>query len=482
MSNVTIRPVSMTTVGPWKPTVPAWWVILSNELSDLWVGGKALYLILAYSIMLGIQTFVLATNFELSLFTPPQMVFELLKSSIQVSMLIGLIIGADSISGERDRATLEGLLLTPASRRQVILGKFLASLSAWPVALSISIPFMFLLSQGDTVLGPALLLGTLVSALLTPAFTALGMIISFWCNSNKTSFFISLGIFLIVILMGQVIGTTKIGVFGQLLLFINPLPSGFDFLSRMLGLPQIPVPGVNLQMPINPWSFLRSPVIFAAVVIGLLFYYLGPRLRVEEAAMGRFWSSVSRKVGLMLVACLALALIATPALALSQAQSQGGNLQLSISQDSKLAKTGDTITFDTVVMNTSAEQSPPIILAMNIINLNKQGDVVDPEDWSPQRTQYIDLLAPNESTTLSWEVNTILDGDFMVYVVAIPEPQSADASSEIVASPGLHVTVAKFATLNPSGVLPYVIGVPIVLVIVIFLLFRLRRRQIDAGG
>jgi ABC-type transport system involved in multi-copper enzyme maturation permease subunit len=482
MSEITMQKISNTEIGAWRPAVPAWRIMLSSELAELWIGGKALYLILAYSVMLGIQTFVLATNFELSLFTPPQMVFELLKSSIQVSLLIGLIIGSDSISGERDRATLEGLLLTPASRRQIILGKFLASLSAWPVALCISVPFMFLLSQGDPVLGPALLLGALVSALLTPAFTALGMIVSFWCNSNKTSFFISLGLFLVVILMGQVIGTTKTGVFGQVLLLINPLPAGFDFLSRMLGLPQVPVPGGNLQLPIGPWSLLRSPAFFAVAVMGLLFYYLGPRLTVEEGTMVRLWSKVSRMVGLAVIICLALSPLATSALALPQARLQGGNLQLSISVDSAAAKSGDTITFDTVVTNTGAEQSPPVILAMNIINLNKQGDVVDPEDWSPQRTQYVDSLAVNQSATLSWEVNAILDGEFMVYVVAIPHPQSPEASSQVVASPGLHLTVAKFASLNPSGVLPFVIGVPVILLGAIFLVFRFRRRQIDMGG
>src|SRR3989304_9751042 len=112
--------------------VPAWWVMLSRELADLWIGGKALYLILAFSVLLGIETFVLATNFELSLFSPQEMVFEILKTAIQVSLFIGLIIGADSIRGERERATLEGLLLTPVSRSQIILGKFLAALSAGP--------------------------------------------------------------------------------------------------------------------------------------------------------------------------------------------------------------------------------------------------------------------------------------------------------------------------------------------------------------
>ena len=272
----------------WRPALPAWWIILKTELADLWIGGKALYLILAYSVLLGIQTFVLATNFELSLFTPPEMVFETLKSSIQVSLLIGLIIGSDSISGERERATFEGLLLIPASRRQIILGKFLAALSAWPVALGIAGSFMFLLSQGNAVFGPALLWGTLVGLLLIPAFTAVGMIVSYWCNSNKTSFFISLGIFLVMILMGQVIGTTKIGVFGQMLLLINPIPSGFDFLSKMLV-----AKGTFAEF----WPFLRASFVFTAAVMGLLFFYLSPKLMVEAGKVTRLWSKLSRMVG-----------------------------------------------------------------------------------------------------------------------------------------------------------------------------------------
>ncbi len=428
MKDITIQKVSNLEVGPWRPAVPAWWTILTNELADLWMGGKALYLILAYSILLGIQTFVLATNFELSLFTPPQMVFEL-KSSIQVSLLIGLIIGADSISGERDRATLEGLLLTPASRRQILLGKFLASLSAWPVAMAIVIPFLYVLSQGDPVLVSGVLWGGVVGILLASAFTALGMIVSFWCNSNKTSFFISLGIFLVVVLMGQVIGTTQKGVFGQLLLLINPIQSGFDFLSRMLGLPPLPSQVGSLQMSINPWSLLQSPVIFAAVIIGFLFFYLGPRLKVEEGRGSRLWSKLIRMTGLTVIVGLILFHGATPGLAYYQ--SEASDLQISISMDTASVKTGDTIKFDTTVTNMGAETTLPVIVAMNIINLSKTGDVVDPEDWAPQRAQYIDSLAPNQSTKLSWEVNSVLDGDFMVYLVAIPHPNSTEASSQV---------------------------------------------------
>ena len=453
----------------------AWWVMMSRELADLWLGGKALYLILAFSILLGIESYVLATNFELSLFTPPQMVFEVLKTALQVSLLIGLIIGADSISGERERATLEGILLTPASRRQLLFGKFLAALSAWPVALVITIPFTVLLAQGSGVWGIALLWGIVVGLLLVPAFTAIGMIVSLWCNSNKTSFFIGLGIFLVFILMGQVLGTTQIGLWGQLLLWVNPIPSGFDFMSQL-----ITGHGTFDEF----WMSLESPLVFSIAVLGLLFFYFGPRLNMEGKMMrdiSELWSKISRMIGISVIVCIMLLPSKTSAIALQPVAASAGDLQISISLDAKSVKTGDSIDFETEVTNTGSEESAPVITAMNIINLSQEGDVVDPEDWSPERTQYLDSVAPGKSVTLSWEINAVLDGNYMVYIVAVPQPENADTSAQTVASRGLHLSVTKFTTLNPSGVLPYAVGVPMMVVLAIVVMFRLRKRQIDFG-
>lgn len=108
---------------------PAWWIVLTRELRDLWVGGKALVMILIYSVLLGGYSYLLASNAEVALLPLREMIQEMLRHSIAVGVFICLIIAADSISGDRERATLETLLLTPASRRQIVLGKFLAAFS-----------------------------------------------------------------------------------------------------------------------------------------------------------------------------------------------------------------------------------------------------------------------------------------------------------------------------------------------------------------
>src|SRR5512138_2168261 len=147
--NLAAEEVEGEKIGRVRPT---WWIVFLRELSELWIWGKALILIILYSIYLGISSFIFAANSELSLIPPKEMIYLTISGAITVSLFVALIIGADSFSGERERSTLEALLLTPASRRQIVVGKFLASISPWPVAMMISIPYVVVLSQGDEIL------------------------------------------------------------------------------------------------------------------------------------------------------------------------------------------------------------------------------------------------------------------------------------------------------------------------------------------
>jgi hypothetical protein len=152
-------------------------------------------------------------------------------------------------------------------------------------------------------------------------------------------------------------------------------------------------------------------------------------------------------------------------------------LQISIDLDAKVVQAGSPVLYNTVLKNNGTEASPPLIVAMNIINLDAQGEIVDPEDWSPQRTQYTESLASGKSVNLSWRVNAILDGDYMVYMVVIPAPSGQEATSQPVASSGIHLTVTPFTQLNPGGILPYAIGGPVLLGLIIFFVYRHRRRK-----
>lgn len=465
----TPRPRTPRRPTPVSPSgVATWWVVFRKELSDLWVGGKALQLTVAYTVVLGIYTFVMARDSSLSLIPPKEMVFELTKAAMIASVFVSLIIGADSLSGERERATLEGLLLTPTSRRQIVLGKFLAAASPGPAAMLIAIPYMRVLSQGDDVFSQAVLWGGGLGLVLTLGFTALAMFVGFWCNSNKTSLFISLCLYVLFLLPTQLTGHAQGGFMGLLFQWLNPLAAPKFFLAAIL---------VNNWTLDRAWSWMLSCVVFAVFAFGLLFWYAGPELRLEAGPARLFQATRERIAGALLVIVL-LGLNAAPLLAQQAAEPQ---IQLSIDVTAKTVRAGTPLLYNTVLTNNGTSPTPPLIVAMNIINLNASGDVVDPEDWSPQRTQYTDPVAPGQSVSLAWRINAILDGNFMVYTVGIPAPAGAEATSHPVTSPGIHLIVTKYTRLNPGGVLPYAIGGPVVLGVIIFAVYRRRHREIDAG-
>jgi ABC-2 type transport system permease protein len=399
------------------------------------------------------------------------MVYETIKNVMAVSLFIGLIIGADSFSGERERATLESLLLTPTSRRQIVTGKFLAAITFWPAAFLIAIPTFKILSQGDEIFGQGLFWGGSLGTILVLAYVGIGMLVSFWSNSNKTSYFVNLGIYILILVPAQLPGKAQTGIAGQFLQWANPLAATNHFLSKHL---------VNNISLAEFWMWLESPVIVTTLILGILFLYAAPGLRLENGRANSMWKRISKSIGLGMIIVFMGILSVTPVQARYLEMASEEDLQVTISMDYITVKASDSIFFDTTITNQGTQESVPLIVAMNIINLDAQGEIVDPEDWSPQRTQYIENLSPGDSVVLNWRVNCILDGDYMIYMVVVPEPEDQNATSQPIASPGIHLTVTPYTKLNPGGVLPIAIGVPILILVIIYFVNRRRRKQIDA--
>jgi ABC-type transport system involved in multi-copper enzyme maturation permease subunit len=274
-------------VAPANSRSPAWWIVFSTDLKELWVNGKALSLLLVFTIVIGVVSFISVVNSQIDLIPAKEMVFSILQLSMYVGVLMGLIIGADALSGARERAVLEPLLLTPASRGQIMAGKFLASVSPWPAAFAISVPCVVVLAQGDPSLGPALRWFAIIGSLVVVGFTGLGMFISFWCNSNRTSLFANLTVYLLFLLPALLPGPAQKGLVGKFLQRSNPLAAADELLEKLV---------VNNQSLHAYGSWLKGPVVFFVLVAALLLLYAGPRLRLEAGRAGIFraWGRLAR--------------------------------------------------------------------------------------------------------------------------------------------------------------------------------------------
>jgi len=451
---------------------PVWWLIFKREMTDLWIGGRALILLILFTVVMSLTSFLREMESSVSLIPPKEMVFLALEATLAFGLFISLIIGSDAISGERERATLEALLLTPTGRLQIVVGKFLAALSPWPAALLLSTPYLAYMAQGNiAILGKALFWVFLAGTLLAAGFTGFGMLVSSWANSNKTSAFISLLVYILLLIPTQWPWQAQVGSVGDLLQMVNPMEATHHFLEKML---------VNNASISRWWNHLVADSIFVATMIGLLFLYAGPRLRLEGGAPKLALPRLRASAFLLMVSAILLvngmAGSVLRAATFSSVQTAGDtNLEINVDLDHKVVKTGDEVIFNTTLTNKGSTESPAITMAMNIVNVGSH-ETVDPEDWSPERTQEIEPLAAGTSAELEWQIDTILDGDYMVYITAVPAPSGSDATTQPISSSGIHLTVEAFTRSNPGGVLPLAIGVPLVLTLVTVALRRRWRR------
>jgi ABC-2 type transport system permease protein len=258
--------------GSWPAsrTVPVWWLVLKQELREMWAGGRVTTYLVVFGVLMSLTAFLLATNNELNLLPLKQTVVVALTSAITFGLFIGLAMAAESISGERERATLEPLLLTPSSHRQIVLGKFLAAISPWPAALLVSVPYLVVLAQGDPVLGTGLLWGALIGSVLAVIFVGFGVLVSIWSDSSRVSLFICLLAYAASLVPAQLPTEFLSSPAGVVVSALDPVQASSVLLSKTL------TEGSPLG---EVWFYLAAPVVAMLVILAVLFLYAAPRMR-----------------------------------------------------------------------------------------------------------------------------------------------------------------------------------------------------------
>jgi ABC-2 type transport system permease protein len=248
-------------------TKTRWAVVLEQELRDLWLGGRALPIAFAFSLLLSAMAYLTATNSALNFLEQRETVNLTLQVGIAVGALLALLAAADAISGERERGTLESLLLTPVPRLELTLGKLLAALSLWFAALAITAPYVWFLGRGVGIVGYALASGIVVGTLLAIFLASLGMTVSIFTSSNRVSLSLSLFVLLALFAPTQLPSSAQRGRVGDLLLRVNPMTAGEHYVGKIL------VDGHGWREDL---SWLVSPLA-AAIVFALGACALGAR-------------------------------------------------------------------------------------------------------------------------------------------------------------------------------------------------------------
>jgi len=256
-----------------RPGGPGWLVVLGQELRDLWWTGRALVLVLPFSVLLSVIAYLTATNRALNYLEQRETVNLTLQVAVGVGALLTLVAAADAVSGERERGTLEGLLLTPVSRTAIVTGKLLASLSLWLAAFAITIPYVLFLGRGIGITGNAIATGFLVGTSLALFLAPLGILVSTFARSNRVSLSVSLLLLLAIFAPTQLPASALRGQASELLLRINPITAGEHYVGTIV---------VDGHAWTDDLSWLVSPVL-AAVVFAAAALAGGRYLRLGDA-------------------------------------------------------------------------------------------------------------------------------------------------------------------------------------------------------
>jgi Cu-processing system permease protein len=145
--------------------------------------------------------------------------------------LMGLMVGAQSLAGERERGTLAYLLAQPVNRAEVLVGKlFGLGIALWGALLAGYGVSGALLAWHGSPVGAGNYAGLVgLSLLLAMASLSIGMAISAWSRSGAPAVGVALFVWLILVFLGDlgIMGTAvamRLDI-GTLLglSFLNPL-------------------------------------------------------------------------------------------------------------------------------------------------------------------------------------------------------------------------------------------------------------------
>lgn len=239
---------------------PAWAIIAEHDLKDLWLSGRGFAMILAHTVLLSISTYLVASNQELNFLEQRDAVSLTLKLAVVVGSLLVVLDAADAVSGERERGTLESLLLTPDPRRGLLLGKGAAALSLWLVAFAASLPYLWWVGRDVGLFPKAVFGGLLVGSMLAIFMIGLGLLVSVFSRSNLASMAISFFVLLILASPSQMPAEASRGWAGELLVRADPFSAGLLYLERLT---------VNDHSLVQNVGLLLAPLVAALVMSAL---------------------------------------------------------------------------------------------------------------------------------------------------------------------------------------------------------------------
>lgn len=223
--------------------------------------GAALYLVGIG--VLSVFSLLLVSNTELSLLDNAQAVYMMSAIIIMLALLIAVVRGSDGFAGERERETLETLLITPVSPAEIAFAKLMGLLFSWMIVFILSMPYLWAVGSTGQNLLSALIYLFVAGTLLVVIFGGFMLALSVRMKTFRGALSIGLTVFLLSgspILLGP---SLRQSVVSRLIDLINPFAIALNMLDSVV------VDSLGVLFQIIPFAILIFYTIAAIWVLSM---------------------------------------------------------------------------------------------------------------------------------------------------------------------------------------------------------------------
>ena len=250
-------------------------MLYRHEISGSFYSWRGSAWIIAASLIFSLVAYLLLTDKELSLLDQGEMLFTLGEVIIALGIAMSAVSASSAISSEIESGTLESLLLTPITHRQIAIQKMFSIVTIWAILYLVSIPYLIVVASGTNLALSAVLYVGLYGTLLVTAISMISIVISWRLKSSKNSIMTTLMIVLILLAPSLFFGTSlKKTDFGLALENINPVSHAMNSMDSVL----VDNEQTFLQQISHIW-----PVIAFALICTLIFIVFTRKFEVKSA-------------------------------------------------------------------------------------------------------------------------------------------------------------------------------------------------------
>ena len=210
------------------------WTLIRREFQEDIMAARGLLLLVVAALVLSVFSVLLVSNTELSLLDNAEAVYMMVSIIIALTALMAVIRGSDGFAGERERETLEPLLLTPITGHHIALAKMLGIVFSWITLYILAIPYLWAVGSTGQNLVPSLQYLFISGTFTVFIFGGLTLALSAGMQTFKGVLFLSLTILLLLaspVVLGASLRQSSVG---RLLDLINPLALALNTLDSVI--------------------------------------------------------------------------------------------------------------------------------------------------------------------------------------------------------------------------------------------------------